>query len=110
MELNSIGGLLGLVHLVVAVWAITRIINSGASTLAKVLWILGVLAFPLVGLIVWYGWPAAMANVRQSAAASGISMVYPYMALPIGGVLMILQIVLCFFAGFGQTAYEEEAL
>ena len=48
------GGLLGLVHLVVAIWAIVKIINSGASTVAKVLWILGVLAFPLVGLIVWF--------------------------------------------------------
>jgi len=54
MELTSIGGLLGLVHLVVAIWAIVRIINSGAGTVAKVLWILGVLAFPLVGLIVWF--------------------------------------------------------
>ena len=54
MELNAIGGVLGLLHLVVAIWAIMRIINSGASTVAKVLWILGVLAFPLVGLIVWF--------------------------------------------------------
>lgn len=30
-------GLLGLLHLVVAVWAIINIIGSGASTLAKVL-------------------------------------------------------------------------
>ena len=54
MELNTIGGFLGLVHLVVAVWAMVRIINSDASTFAKVLWILGVLAFPLLGLIVWF--------------------------------------------------------
>ena len=54
MELTSIGGLLGLVHLVVAVWAMVKIINSGASTVAKALWILGVLAFPLLGLIVWF--------------------------------------------------------
>jgi len=54
MELTSIGGLLGLVHLAVAIWAIVKIINSGASTVAKVLWILGVLAFPLVGLVVWF--------------------------------------------------------
>ncbi|EAR53156.1 C4-dicarboxylate transport system permease small protein [Oceanicola granulosus HTCC2516] len=63
-----------------------------------------------IGLLVWYGWPAALANLRQSAAASGISMIYPYMALPVGGLLMILQIVLCFFAGFASTAYEEEPL
>ena len=54
MELNAIGGLLGLIHLIVAIWAIVKIINSGASTVAKVLWLLGVLAFPVVGLIVWF--------------------------------------------------------
>ena len=54
MELTSMGGLLGLIHLVVAIWAIVKIINSGAGTVAKVLWILGVLAFPIVGLIVWF--------------------------------------------------------
>lgn len=48
------GGILGILHLIVAIWAIVKIIDSGASTVAKVLWILGVLAFPLVGLIVWF--------------------------------------------------------
>jgi len=54
MELTSLGGILGLLHIVIAIWAIMKIINSGASTIAKVLWILGVLAFPLIGLIVWF--------------------------------------------------------
>lgn len=54
MELTSMGGILGILHLIVAIWAIVKIIDSGASTVAKVLWILGVLAFPLVGLIVWF--------------------------------------------------------
>lgn len=60
-------------------------------------------------LLVWYGWPAAINNIHQKAAASGISMVYPYMALPIGGVLMIIQIILCWIVGFRDPAVEEEA-
>ncbi len=47
-------GLLGVLHLVVAIWAILNILQSGASGLAKVLWALFVLLFPLIGLIVWF--------------------------------------------------------
>ncbi|GGX70046.1 hypothetical protein GCM10011309_20100 [Litorimonas cladophorae] len=47
-------GLLGLIHLVLAIWAILSIIGSSASTGKKVLWTLFVLVFPLIGLIVWF--------------------------------------------------------
>lgn len=60
-------------------------------------------------LLVWYGWPAALANAQQSAAASGISMILPYLAIPIGATLMLVQIVLCWIVGFRPTEYEEEA-
>lgn len=59
-------------------------------------------------LLVWYGWPAALANARQSAAASGVPMIVPYMAIPIGGALMIVQIILCWASGFDSTHYDEE--
>ncbi|MGJ8562295.1 MAG: PLDc N-terminal domain-containing protein [Alphaproteobacteria bacterium] len=47
-------GLLGLLHLIVAIWAIINIVQSGASALAKALWIIFVLVLPLIGLIVWF--------------------------------------------------------
>lgn len=47
-------GILGLLHLIIAIWAIINIVQSGASGLAKILWALFVLVFPLVGLIVWF--------------------------------------------------------
>lgn len=47
-------GLLGLLHLIVAIWAIINIFGSSASGLGKALWTLFVLLFPLVGLIVWF--------------------------------------------------------
>lgn len=49
----EIGGLFGLILLVLDVWAIVSIVGSGASTGKKVLWVLLVLIFPLVGFIIW---------------------------------------------------------
>ena len=47
-------GLLGILHLALVVWAAVSILGSTASTGAKVLWILLVLIFPVVGLIIWF--------------------------------------------------------
>ena len=47
-------GILGLLILIADIYAILKIIGSGATTGAKILWILGVLIFPLIGLIVWF--------------------------------------------------------
>ena len=50
----QINSLLGLVILALDVWAIVSIVQSGASTGKKVLWILLVLILPVVGLILWF--------------------------------------------------------
>ncbi|MFA6179122.1 MAG: PLD nuclease N-terminal domain-containing protein [Methylophilaceae bacterium] len=47
-------GILGLLILVADIFAIIKIAQSSADVGAKILWILGVLIFPVVGLIVWY--------------------------------------------------------
>jgi len=49
----EVGGLLGLVILVLDVWAIVRIVQGGAETGAKVLWIVVILLLPLLGLVLW---------------------------------------------------------
>ena len=49
----EVGGILGLIILALDIWAIINIFGSGASTGAKVLWILLVLLLPIVGLIIW---------------------------------------------------------
>jgi hypothetical protein len=46
--------LIGLLILIADIYAIIKIAQSSATTLAKALWIVGVLIFPIVGLIVWY--------------------------------------------------------
>ncbi|ABD06171.1 PLDc N-terminal domain-containing protein [Rhodopseudomonas palustris] len=48
------GGLLGLIILALDIWAIFRVIQSGASTGAKVLWVILILVLPVVGLIIWW--------------------------------------------------------
>lgn len=45
---------LGLLILILDIFAIIKIIQSSASGLEKILWILAVLIFPVVGMIVWF--------------------------------------------------------
>lgn len=50
----ELGGLLGLIWLVIVIWAIIKVANSPAGAGAKVLWILILLLFPLIGLVAWF--------------------------------------------------------
>lgn len=49
----EIGGLLGLIWLLIVIWAIVKVAKSSAGALPKVLWILLLLFMPLVGFILW---------------------------------------------------------
>lgn len=49
----GIGGIFGLLILILDVWAIVNIAQSGAPTGNKVLWIVLVLLLPVLGLILW---------------------------------------------------------
>lgn len=49
----EVGGLFGLLVLVADIWAIVKTVQSGASTGAKVLWILLILILPVLGFIIW---------------------------------------------------------
>jgi hypothetical protein len=46
--------IIGLLILIADIYAIVQIVKSSAETSAKILWILGVIIFPVLGLIVWY--------------------------------------------------------
>jgi hypothetical protein len=50
----EVGGLFGLLHLALTVYAIVRIVQSAAGTGSKVFWILLVLLLPLLGLLLWF--------------------------------------------------------
>ncbi len=45
--------ILGLVILALDIWAILNVLQSSSSTGAKVLWSLGIIVFPLIGVVVW---------------------------------------------------------
>ena len=49
----EVSGLFGLLLLIADIWAIVKTVQSGASTGAKVLWIVLILFLPLLGLILW---------------------------------------------------------
>ncbi|ANB33733.1 PLDc N-terminal domain-containing protein [Rhodovulum sulfidophilum] len=61
MEVTGIGGL---IVLVLDIWAIVSVLNSGTGTGNKVLWILLVLLLPLVGFIIWLIAGPRSASVR----------------------------------------------
>ncbi len=45
---------LPLIHLVLLVYAAVKIIGSSADSTNKLIWVLAVAVFPVVGLIVWF--------------------------------------------------------
>jgi Phospholipase_D-nuclease N-terminal len=47
-------GLGGFIVLIADVWAIVNILQSGASTAAKVLWTVVVIVLPILGFILWF--------------------------------------------------------
>lgn len=50
----EVGGLLGLLVLIADVYAIVKIFQSSAGTGSKVIWIVVVLLFPVIGFILWF--------------------------------------------------------
>lgn len=49
----EVGGFFGLILLVLNIWAMVKVVQSGASTGAKVLWIVLILLLPVLGFIIW---------------------------------------------------------
>lgn len=50
----EVGGLLGLIILVLDVYAIVKVVQSSAGTGTKVVWIVVILLLPVLGLILWF--------------------------------------------------------
>lgn len=46
-------GIIGLIVLILDVWAIVSTINSGRDTGSKVLWVVLILVLPVIGFIAW---------------------------------------------------------
>ena len=50
---STFNGLVGLIILVLDIWAIINVIKSSAGTGAKVIWVLLIIFLPVLGLIIW---------------------------------------------------------
>lgn len=49
----EVTGLLGLIILILDIWAIVKTVESGSTTGSKVLWIFLILMMPVVGFLIW---------------------------------------------------------
>lgn len=50
---STLNSLIGLAILVLDIWAIINIVQSGVDTGKKVLWVLLILFLPVIGLVIW---------------------------------------------------------
>lgn len=50
----EVGGVLGLIVLVLNIYAIIKVLQSSASTGGKVLWVVLILLLPVAGLLIWF--------------------------------------------------------
>lgn len=58
-------GIIGLIVLVLDIWAIINTLGSSASGVAKIVWTLVILVLPIIGLIAW-----ALAGPRSRGSVS----------------------------------------
>jgi len=47
-------GISALIILVLDIWAIVSVLTSGVSPGSKIVWVLLILALPLVGMLLWF--------------------------------------------------------
>lgn len=47
-------GILGLIILILDIYAIIKVLGSSASTGAKILWTIIIILLPVIGLILWF--------------------------------------------------------
>lgn len=51
--IGEMGGLLGLIVLILDIWAIVSVAKSAASGGKKAIWIIAIIFLPVVGFIAW---------------------------------------------------------
>lgn len=49
----EVTGILGFIWLLIIIWAVVKVAQSRASSLARLIWILLLLFVPLLGFILW---------------------------------------------------------
>jgi len=60
-------------------------------------------------VMTWNGWPLALRNATQLSPSAQIPMIYPYIALPVGGALVVIYALwLLFVPSAPLVAAEDE--
>ena len=49
-----ISALIGLIVLVLDIWAIISVIGSGLDPVMKLVWVILILALPIIGMVLWF--------------------------------------------------------
>jgi len=47
-------GIVGIIEILLVIWALVGILQSGASPIEKLIWVLIILVMPLIGFLLWY--------------------------------------------------------
>ena len=50
----EVSGILGLLVLIFDIYAVIKVLNSGAGTGTKVLWTLIIIILPVIGVLLWF--------------------------------------------------------
>ncbi|WP_209427807.1 TRAP transporter small permease [Pararhodobacter sp. SW119] len=75
--------------------AVTVLIDSLPGRLCEAfLWLRDTIIITMAGALVWYGYGFALIGDRRLSPALEISMYWPFLALPAGGALIALQLLL----------------
>lgn len=47
-------GLVGIIALLLTIWGVVSILQSGGDTGTRIIWLLVVILLPIVGFLIWY--------------------------------------------------------
>lgn len=53
MNVFDYHGLIGLIILILDIWAIVSVISSNNGVLSKIIWVIVILILPVLGFIIW---------------------------------------------------------
>ena len=53
MNVFDYHGLLGLIILILDIWAIVNVVTSSNGIISKILWIIVILILPILGFVIW---------------------------------------------------------
>ena len=60
------------------------------------------------GVMTWNGWSLALRNATQLSPSAQIPMIYPYIALPVGGALVVVYALWLLFVPSAPLVAEED--